>query len=202
MTRIIGFIFAALILFSCKPKTDFSAEITQADSVKKEIQRVVTGFNQLDSVRISVSENTIGAYLGYITQNLKDTISREDAFLLSGFKGIKKSFGKYSKTKRDLGRFYAFNLKQIESLQTDLKEGMIDNKDSAKKYITSEIDANRELMRMMRLHTEIIPNEITRYDSLKPKVEEIIKKINKGTLPAELLNVPVKRETQEVEDDD
>jgi hypothetical protein len=202
MARFFGLIFTAFILFSCKPKTDFGAEIKETDSLKTEIGKVAAGFNALDSAKIAVSENTIGAYLGYITQNLKDTISREEALLLSTFKSIKKSFGKYTKTKRDLRRFYAFNLKQIDDLRNDLKEGMIENKDSARKYLSSEIEANRELVRMMRLHSEIIPNEIGRFDSLRPQVEEIIKKINNGTIPPELLKAPAKKENEEIEEDD
>jgi hypothetical protein len=192
-------ILSALVfsLFSCKSKVDFSAEVKLADSLRTEIRSAAAEFYKIDSARVEKAAGTVDGYLRYITENLKDTISKEEAVLLSDFKGVKKSFGKYEKSKKHINKYYGYNVKQLENLSHDLKENIIEVRDSAQKYLAAEQSANAELVSLMKLHTQIIPSELTRFDSLKGKVEELIRKINKGTVPPDLL-----KNVEKVEDDD
>lgn len=173
---------------SCKPSADYTTEISVTDSLKKELVAVAAEFNKLDSQKVKTSRASIEAHLGFITANLKDTIDRNDALLLSNFKQVNKNLGKFTRTQNQLRKFYAHNVKQLDDLAYDLRNGNIENKDSAKYYVLTESEANRALINEMNLHIRVVPGELKKYDSLKPQVQNFIRKINNGTVPPDLLN--------------
>jgi hypothetical protein len=189
-----------LVLFSCKPAVDFTDEIRKTDSLKTELVNATTGFYSLDSNKLNDAGVRINSYFSFINSNLKDTITKEEALLLSNLKNISKVVGKYMKTKKDLKLHYNFNVKQLENLAYDLQNKSIASKDSAKKFIMDEVIANGDLIHMMKMHMEKIPPKLKQYDSLMVPAEAFIRKINNGTIPPDLIK-PSQVPT-EVEEDD
>ena len=188
------FLFASFIIFSaCGPKQDFTQEIKTTDSLKQELQASAKEFSKLDSVQIKQVRKSIDAYLGFITNNIKDTVERNDALLLSHFKSVNKNLGKYMRTHAEINRNYKHNVKQLDDLAYDLSNRNIGSSDSAKKYVLSEKEANEKLIAAMKLHTRVVPVELKKYDSLKVEVETFIKKINNGTVPPDLLQPEINK---------
>lgn len=178
------FLSIQLVLFSsCSKNIDLNEEIRVTDSLKKELLETTARFNVLDSIKIKYCSQHINEIFAFVNANLKDTISKEEAALLSDFKNSSKAFKKYERTRKDLLRYYNYNLKQLEDLSFDLRNQNIPSRDSAQKFIRQEINANRELVTMMRLHAEIIPRKLIKCDSLFPLAEKFLMKINNGVAP-------------------
>jgi hypothetical protein len=172
--------FLFLLVTSCGKKLNLSKEKKTTDSLKSELVKIASDFSRLDSSKITAAASEIKDYFNFINPRIKDTITRDEAAALSEFKNISKAFGKYIRTKKELARYYKFNLKQLEDLSFDMENGNIDVRDSALKYLNQEIKANQQLMTMMKLHNQIIPQKLKRYDSLVPVVMEFARKISKG----------------------
>lgn len=202
MKKIALFISAVILLASCKSKVDFNEELKQTGELRNNMKLSAAEFFKIDSAEIEHAGNTIDSYLNFVNEVLRDTISPEEATMLSNFKSIKKSFGKYGKAKKQVDRYFKYNLKQLDNLEHDLKEGIVEVKDSAIRYVNLEATASNNLSDIMKLNTSLIPMELRRYDSLKPLVEGFIKKINKGTIPPDLLKESDKKKKGEEEDDD
>ncbi len=181
--RLVG-VFIFLFLFSsCSREINLTEEIRVTDSLKKELLETTARFNLLDSVKIKYCSQHINEIFAFVNVNLKDTISKQEASLLSDFKNASKAFKKYDRTRKDLLRYYNYNLKQLEDLSFDLRNQNISSPDTAKKFVRQELNANRELVTMMRLHAQIIPNKLNKCDSLFPLAEKFLMKINNGIAP-------------------
>ena len=195
-------ISVVFLLSACGTKADFSVEKKSADSLKAELITTVSEFNRLDSSKINMASAQISAFFNFINPRIKDTITREEAAALSELKSISKALGKYIRTKKELARFYNFNIKQIDDLIFDLENSNIDNRDSASKFLSQEIRANNQLLTMMKLHNQIIPNKLRRYDSIVPLADDFVRKINNGVLPADFIKKITNNKGGSVEEDD
>jgi hypothetical protein len=178
---------ASFVLFSCKPSVDYTAELKATDSIKKELETAAVDFSRIDSNEVNEARLTIDAYLKFVTANIKDTIQRDDALMLSELKNVNKALGKYVRTRKDLKKYYRHNIKQLDDLAYDLQKNNIENRDSAKYFILTEKEANAQLISAMKMHLNVIPAQLKKFDSLKPIAENFINKINNGTIPPDLL---------------
>lgn len=154
--------------------------------MKNELTIAYKQFNTMDSVKINSAYKQINELFSFINPRIKDTISRDEASALSEFKNISKAFKKYTRTKKDLERYYKFNVTQLENLSFDLEKGNFDNKDTVSKYYNQEVNANAQLLTMMKLHSQIIPQKLKKYDSLFPVVLAFARKLNEGKTPTSL----------------
>ena len=173
----------SLFFLSCSRTVDLKEEIRVTDSLKKELLETSARFTLLDSVKITYCSQHINEIFAFVNANLKDTITKQEAGMLSEFKNCSKAFKKYDRTRKDLLRYYTYNLKQLEDLSFDLQNQNIVSRDSAQKFIRQERKANQELLMMMRLHAEIIPRKLNKCDSLFPLAEQFLLKINNGIAP-------------------
>lgn len=188
------------LFFSCGKRVDLQTEIKATDSLKKELLEKTARFNLLDSSQIKSYATRINSIFALVNANLHDTITRNEAILLSDLKNASKAFKKFERTRKDISRYYNYNLKQLENLSYDLMNGNIAVKDSAIKYFFQEKKANTELITMMRLHSEIIPNKLKKCDSIFPIVNEWLTKLNNGVAP-QLLENNTSNNATEVEED-
>lgn len=193
--------FSALLFFSCKKHPAFKEEIRLTDSLKKELLENAARFNLMDSTQISYAASRINAIFAFVNANLHDTISRNEASLLSELKNASKAFKKYDRTRKDMLRYYTYNLKQLEDLSFDLNNQHIESKDSAAVYVLQEKRANTDLITMMRLHAQIIPNKLRKCDSLFPLADQWLRKLNNGILPP-TVEKPTLTQSAAVEEDD
>jgi hypothetical protein len=183
--NILCFLFF-ISLTSCGNKIDFTSQKKSTDSLKNELTIAYKQFNTMDSVKINSAYKQINELFSFINPRIKDTISRDEASALSEFKNISKAFKKYTRTKKDLERYYKFNVTQLENLSFDLEKGNFDNKDTVSKYYNQEVNANAQLLTMMKLHSQIIPQKLKKYDSLVPVVLAFARKLNEGKTPTSL----------------
>ena len=180
-----GGFFLIMLFSSCNKKIDYSAQIKTVDSLKSELLSVTNEFNRIDSAKISSASLQIKSFFDFINPRIKDTISRQEAMALSEYKSISKALAKYSRTKKELARYYEFNVKQLNDLKFDLEQSNIEHPDSATKYLNQELMANKQLTTMMKLHNNIIPDKLKKFDSLKPIIVEFARKISNGeSLPS------------------
>ena len=89
--RLVG-VFIFLFLFSsCSREINLTEEIRVTDSLKKELLETTARFNLLDSVKIKYCSQHINEIFAFVNVNLKDTISKQEASLLSDFKDRKST---------------------------------------------------------------------------------------------------------------
>lgn len=169
---ILGALSITFVTTSCGHKK-WPREASQLDSISNLLPPLVDKLSSFDSTETKTAYDTIMANLKYIQDNLKDSISREDAEMLSDYRGIRKPLKNFSKKRQKLLADYAINSRQISTLSVDLKKGLIEE-NKAYQYFVIEFTAANENYTKMKDLEESTTSVLQKYQLNKPKVDLFI----------------------------
>lgn len=163
-------VYCLLAFISCKPRTDFSKEISSLDSAKA----VLTATREkLSSVRSPDSNAT-----GFLSASIKeirslqasDTVNKETAVLLAELSGLKGILIGLKRYRENYIRAAEESLKRAGALQHDLIENLIEDDNKSREYIVHEAKALEKIIAGLKLIIEMNAVSVHKLDSLKTRI--------------------------------
>lgn len=183
-TLIVLFVIASgMGLLSCKNTQAYDKFAKELDSLSIVVQQATDNFKSIDSVSSMESYTKYKIYGNFITTHLKDTVTKTDAEKLQQFYTSGKEIETFVKLRTDLINHTSLTMKQLKSLSNDLKNGSI-NSEEAVDFISKEKQNAELTIEELKVNTERARKHLTSFAESSVHVENIIKTINGGNLPA------------------
>lgn len=168
------FISLTTLISSCGGN-QFADKIQTLDSLSVEIERLIDSIQVTDTISYKSAYKTIEKDLKLIQNELKDTVTQEEARFLSDYKMIRKSLGNYSDKIKALSQELLFTQKQLNNLSNDLKRGYIEA-DKAEEYFSIEVTSAHAVLEDGWSTLSNSPVYLKMYHDLQPKVQNFIEK--------------------------
>lgn len=165
-----------LSLTSCGGHKKMPDEAAKLDSLANSLAVVEQELRAVDSAKVEATYAAIIANLSFVNENLKDSISREDAEAISNHKGTRKVFKSFNEKRSRLFAEYNVTSKQLSTLSSDLKKGLTDENKAYQYFVIEFTEANRLLGSMTDLNAKIHAS-MEKYELFKPKVDSLIANI-------------------------
>lgn len=177
---------AGLCMVSCSDNSErYKKEIAELDSLVKELDKAEIQFKAIDSEKVALTYGGLDELMEQTTELIKDTLQKDEAILLSDFRSIKKPLREFKMRSSILKTEIVVTKDQLTHLSHDLKNGLLKEEDISK-YVQSESDLAKTLIQSLNIISTIIPQQLAKYDSLKPLVLEFVKEkqeLNSTKLP-------------------
>ncbi|NTW33933.1 MAG: hypothetical protein HGB12_15180 [Bacteroidetes bacterium] len=178
MKKLIFFALCSSVFFISCNNIDHSKEIKKIDSLYTVIDSIEGKIIKADTAKIRTVFNEYLNNIGLIKENFND--KKDDSIwkVITTYGIIRKPIKDFLKKYPDYYDEIKFSRKQLDSLKTDLKNDKIpENKIS--EYTKTEADAVNSLMQQVTVSTDVVNARLQLFDSLNPKVINVIKKLKK-----------------------
>ncbi len=179
----------AVFCASCKNTHGYEKYVKELDSLKVVVEQAIGNFKTVDSVAVYNAYIKQQTYTQFINANLKDTVSKEEALSLSSLGSIGEGLQAYLSNRSKWLAEASLTINQLHHLSTDLKNGSVEI-DEAVEYIHTEKLQSEKIIEELKVNTESIRKILAVHEKSSPVVEEIVKKLNNGSLPP----LPIKTE--------
>lgn len=168
------FVLFVYLMFPSCGGIDYSAEISQLDSLSTAVTKMEEAFkavdtNRLREISIEASNNINRIKEVYTT----DTVNMKEARMITTYKSLRKIDGKSRAERGKLWSEIAYSKKQLSTLTEDLKNSRFE-KELGKKYFIDEKLATQSLLGSYESYRLNIEWAFQTYDSLHPLVLEVI----------------------------
>jgi hypothetical protein len=177
MRYIFYFLFFVLIggvgISGCGNGNQFADKIHVLDSLSVEIEKLQDSIMLTDTMPYKNAHKTIEKNIKAIQQQLKDTVSPEEARFLSDYKMIRKALGNFS------GKLYAlknelnYTQTQLYNLSRDLNRGYIEAS-KAEEYFSIEVTSAQAVIEDGWSTLQNNPVYLKMFEEINPKVNEFI----------------------------
>jgi hypothetical protein len=170
------FILAAFstLIYSCGGN-QFADKIHTLDSLSVEVERLIDSIQVTDTTAYQLAHKTIEKNIKLIQNELKDTVTQEEARFLSDYKMIRKSLGIYTDKIKALHQELLYTEKQLNNLSRDLGRGYIEAS-KAEEYFSIEVTSAQAVLEDGWSTLNNSPVYLKMFEDLQPKVEEFINK--------------------------
>ncbi len=157
--------------FSCKPKTDYTNEISRLDSAAIRLKEASTAFSSSDtnafrSVYTFSQEKLHGIYQTIA----KDTLQKNTALFLSDASEHMSNLQNMLENKRFFEKAMTEGEQRIRDLKHDL-EADLHEKNKSMEYVVNEINASQKLSEAVNKTIEKARSSATKLDSMKTRIE-------------------------------
>lgn len=187
MKKKLLYFFAGLTVLicanSCKENI-YHTEVATLDSLAVVLENAEKSMMSIDSVETDKAYTEIISNLKLIQSELKDTITRDDALLLSDYREIRKTLGRFNEGKNKLKSEVPFTKEQLSNLSKDLKKGLVPE-DKVKEYYMVEFTEAVKLQQEMESTVTSVINSLNKYNKLKPEVDHFIARMEENNLKSE-----------------
>jgi thymidylate synthase len=181
----------AVFCTSCKNSHGYEKYVKELDSLKVVVEQAIGNFKTVDSVAVYNASIKQQTYTQFINANLKDTVSKEEALNLRDFSNTGTGLQLYL-SKRQQWLAEANNtVNQLHNLSHDLKNGSVET-DEAVEYIHNEKQNSEKIIEELKINTESVRAIMDTHAKTLPVAENIVKKLNHGSLPP----LPLKTKTK------
>lgn len=143
----IAILILSTALFACN-STPYTEEIEEARSLIESLDSASTELAQIDTSGYRNASKAYAVKVGYIQNqyaNAGDTIDRELAEILTGYKELKKPYqqfvSKYETTQKEI----EFSRKQLKNLKYDMEKASLDTQMVAE-FMQTERDAVQKVI--------------------------------------------------------
>lgn len=176
-------IIITLVFSACSSADKYKADIEQLNSLSHLLDSSALKLLMIDTVKISTVESQLKANLDSVEQNNTDTISREQALLLSEYSSSRNVFEKIKQEYVKLSSEIKRSKPQILNLVHDLTKGRLEEEQAAK-YVKEEKSIAEALIQSVDVLVGVTKETLEKFETNDPKVEELIETIKaKQTLP-------------------
>lgn len=155
------------------------AEIMMIDSLNNELERSEKSLLEIPSDKFEYMLETSKENMETVEKNTKDTLDLPSAIVISDYAYIKKTLTKFKDRKHALLRELEYSKTQLKEMHHDLEKNLLPS-DSISIYIENEKNANTELIAKIKSVTDNVLLQMQNFDSINPKMQEIIEKIKSG----------------------
>lgn len=168
------FITFSALISSCAGN-QFADKINTLDSLSIEVERLIDSIKVTDTAIYKSAHKTIEQNLKLIQNELKDTVTQEEARFLSDYKMIRKSLGNYTDKIKALQQELIYTEKQLNNLSKDLSRGYIEAS-KAEEYFSIEVTSTQAVLEDGWATLNNSPVYLKMYEDLHPKVLDFIEK--------------------------
>jgi hypothetical protein len=186
---IIIFIPALFIFQNCSIKGQVAAEAKRLDSVSIVLNSKLQELNKCDTALLERAVTKFDNYSTFIENNIRDTITKEEANSLQQFYQSGKNLKAFSVNFKSLRSRTIFVSDQIKKLLSDLENGSISKKDFLANY-DNEVQAASQLIGATSSELKNNLNSVQDLKNSLLPVEALIRSRNNGQLP-EAINTKV-----------
>ena len=165
---------------SCKSGVKMPTEAASLDSLGNLLGAVEQKLMAIDSVLVEQKYKETMADLNFVEQNLKDSITRQQADAISSYRGTRKNLKNFNKNRSNLLAQYKLVEVQLKTLSDDLKKGAIENNKAYEYFVIESTEANKLLLEMDDLYDRI-SKSLTHNDLYKPQVDSLITRLELKT---------------------
>lgn len=146
------------------------------DSLKIKVNEVEKKIAQVDSSKYMLITELLDKNLEFIDRHYKDTMYIETAQFLSDYAAVSQSLKQYSQQKTAMLNALNLSRSQLNALKHDLEKNTL-HADSVGSYLNAEKKAVELLNESVGNGSQFVLNNFEKFDSLNPKVMEIVKRI-------------------------
>lgn len=177
MQKIIGIFITLIILshFASCEGNQFADKIHTLDSLSLEVKRLIDSIETVDTNSYKIAASTIETNIKLIRNELKDTITQDEARILSDYKMIRKSLGNFSDKINAIHKELLYTEEQLNNLSKDLSRGYIEAS-KADEYFSIEVTSAQAVLEDGWTTLTNSPVYLKMFEELQPKVEEFINK--------------------------
>ncbi len=163
-------------LISCKGGKKMPEEAAKMDSLSLLLEASAAKLKAIDSAEVELTYSATMQDVGFVEENLKDSITREQAEALSTYRDTRKILKSFNKKRTSLFAEYAITEKQVKTLSADLKKGSIDQNKAYEYFVIESTEANKLLLEMNELNDRI-NSSLTKNKLYKPVVDSVVARI-------------------------
>jgi hypothetical protein len=175
--RTIIFIFFSILFWASCNSSSTDQQLKKIDSLNTVLKEVEIKLLSIDTAEIYKYMAFNTKQLKYIQENVKDTVDKETAIFLSDIYAVKRSFGKLIKKREELIEELVYAKMQLYDLKKDVENKIV--ADSLfSQYFESEKKAILTFSGAVEALSQWNTNQTSRYNNMKPKIEEFVQKIN------------------------
>lgn len=164
----------ASLYISCS-SNQFADKIQTLDSLSFEVEKLIDSIKIVDTIIYKNAASEIEKNITLIKNQLKDTVTQEEARTLSDYKMIRKSLDNFPEKIKALHKELLYTQTQINNLSKDLKMGYIEAS-KAEEYFSIEVASAQAVLDDGWNTLNNSPVYLKMFDGLQPKVEEFLKK--------------------------
>lgn len=175
MQKILG-VFISIIslsIFASCGENQFVDKIKTLDSLSVEVERLIDSVETVDTNSYKTAASIIESNINLIRNELKDTVTQEEARVLSDYKMIRKSLVNYSDKINALHKELIYTKKQLNNLSRDLDRGYIEAS-KAEEYFSIEVTSAQAVLEDGWSTLNNSPIYLKMFEELQPKVQEFI----------------------------
>jgi hypothetical protein len=166
---------ASIFLSSCNNGSErYRNEIAMLDSLVLALEKAEGQFKSIDSEKVVKTYSALNELLEQTGELIKDTLKKEEAVLLSDFRSIRKPLKEYKSRVTILKTEIGVTKDQLSHLSHDLRKGLMKEED-VDKNVQSEVTLAKTLLSSITIMASIIPQQLSKYDSLQPLVLNFVK---------------------------
>ena len=163
-------------LISCKGGKKMPEEAAKLDSLSLLLEASAAKLKAIDSTEVEFKYEATMQDIGFVEENLKDSITREEAEALSTYRDTRKVLKSFNKKRVSLFAEYTITEKQVKTLSADLKNGSIDQNKAYEYFVIESTEANKLLLEMNDLNDRI-SSSLTKNKLYKPVVDSVVARI-------------------------
>lgn len=169
------FIFSICLLLSSCGSNQFADKIQALDSLSVEVERLIDSIEVADTATFKNAHKSVENNLKLIQNELRDTVTMEEARFLSDYKMIRKSLGNYTDKIKAIYQELIFTQKQLNNLSKDLSRGYIEAS-KADEYFSIEVTSTQAVLEEGWATLNNSPVYLKMYEEIHPKVLAFIDK--------------------------
>lgn len=169
-------------LISCGPDPKFASRIAELDSLSLQLHTARDLYNTIDSAGAKLIFDEVNKTLGKVNELVKDTLTREQAMLISQYRMIKKPLKEYLQRLPVTQKEIAVTAKQLKDLSHDLSKGLIPEKD-ADLHVKKESELARLLINTLNMSHESVGMCREQFNALNPRMDSLVKAMEQLPVP-------------------
>lgn len=181
-SAIILSVFLFVGINSCKLENPYKKHIKELDSLKIVLDEAILYFSQTDSVMCQQKLKTQQVYSTFITERLKDTVTITEAESIQLFLSLGKPLSQFITYRNKWLNAAKQTSSQLKNLSTDLKNNALEPTEVVE-FVGKEKFQAEKTIQELKINSQLIRENLEKYDKTLLTNERIIKKINKGILP-------------------
>ncbi len=163
------FIIFSFSIQSCVNKKSESA-ILQLDSLLVKLDTAQKNIALVDSIKLNIYKVSVDSSVFFFQQNIQDTISKEQAIVISKYSSLQKPFDNMHQAYYSLLREIPTSRKQIENLKHDLQERLVDN-EKIEKFVLNEKQVVENIASVSSELIKALPEKGMQFEELNSAVK-------------------------------
>ncbi|MFH1320879.1 MAG: hypothetical protein ABII90_09540 [Bacteroidota bacterium] len=172
------FIFLPLILSSCK-NVDVKKEVSAIDSLGQVVEKAHLHLKEINIENAKKIREEINTNMDFVKTHYQDTLSWDISKLLSDYHSIQKTLKHFLRIKEYLEKEIVYSNEQLKNLKHDIEKEII-TKEQFNTYYEAEMKAVSGLKKEIKLYVDMAKEKIEKFNSINPKVGEVVKKFKEG----------------------